>query len=158
MKKENQENCKQVLHLKINGRHYEWPRQYILGAEIRNLGNIPAEEEIYLKIKEPWVDEPISDETNVDLARPGIEHFFSKIKLPITIIVNGREKSWSEEKISYEQVVKLAFENYIENAITAYTVTYNKGPRQNPEGTMVKGDVIYVKNKMRFNVTATNKS
>ncbi|MDD5569659.1 MAG: multiubiquitin domain-containing protein [Bacteroidales bacterium] len=147
-----------ALKLIIDGKHYEWHQQYITGAEVRRLGNIPREDEIFLKIKEPWEDEPISDDTNVDLARPGIEHFFSKVKFPITIIVNGREKSWGEEKISYEQVVKLAFENYVENAATAYTVTYDKGPRQNPEGTMVKGDNVFVKNKMRFNVTATNQS
>jgi len=153
-----QKNEEHVLNLKINDKHYEWHQQYITGAEVRKLGDIPQEDEIFLKIKKPWEDELVTNETTVDLARPGIEHFFSKMKFPITIIVNGTQKQWNEEKISYEQVVKLAFPNDVENSRTAYTVTYDKGPKQNPEGTMIKGDVVYVKNKMRFNVTATNQS
>jgi hypothetical protein len=158
MEKKLHNNEEHVLNLKINDEHYEWRQQFITGAEIRKLGNISHEDEIFLKIKKPWEDELVTDETNVDLARPGIEQFFSKMKFPISIIVNGTPKDWSEEKISYEQVVKLAFDNYVENARTAYTVTYDKGPRQNPEGTMVKGDLVNVKNKMRFNVSATNQS
>ena len=153
-----QNNEKKALNLIINGKHYEWHQQYITGAEVRNLGSIPQEDEIFLAIKKPWEDELILDDLSVDLARPGIEHFFSKMKFPVTIIVNGRERQWNQEKISYEQVVKLAFDNYVDNPKTAYTVTYDKGPKQNHEGTMIKGEVVYVKNKMRFNVTATNQS
>ena len=159
MKKEKSENGseKHPLRLTVNDKNYDWSHQYITGAEIRNLANIPKEDEIFLAIKKPWEDESIEDDTNVDLARPGIEHFYSK-KAVITIIVNGREKPWLEEKISFEEVVKLAFENYIDSNTTVYTVTYKKGPPENPEGSMVKGDKVFVKNKMIFNVTATNKS
>jgi len=153
-----QNEKKSALNLIINGKHYEWLQQYITGAEVRELANIPQEDEIFLAIKKPWEDETILDDTKTDLARPGIEHFYSKMKFPITLIVNGRPKPWNEEKISYEQVVKLAFDNYVENGRTIYTVTYDKGPRQNHEGTMVKGDVVFVKNKMIFNVGATDKS
>jgi len=160
MKKEVQDkkDGKHVLHLIINGQKYDWTHQYITGAQIRKLGNIPNEDEIFLKIKEPWRDELIKDDTSVDLARPGLEHFFSKTKFPIVIFVNVKEKPWSKEKISYDEVVKLAYESYVDNGTTAYTVTYHKGPKQNPEGTMVKGDSVSVKNKMDFIVTATNKS
>ncbi len=151
-------NNYQTLHLTINGDRHEWSQQYITGAEIRKLGKIPNEDDIFLKIKDPWKDELISDTTEVDLARPGLEHFFSKLKFPITIIVNARAKEWEDEKISYEQVVRLAFDNYVENEATAFTVTYDRGPRQNQEGTMVKGDHVFVKNKMNFIVSLTNRS
>ena len=75
-----------------------------------------------------------------------------------TIVVNGREKQWCEKTITFQQVVALAFENYQDNLDTVYTVTYAKGPQQNPEGSMVKGTKVFVINKMVFNVTATNKS
>ncbi|MEP7375977.1 MAG: multiubiquitin domain-containing protein [Chitinophagaceae bacterium] len=65
-----------VLPLLIEGKEYKWPQQYITGAEIRKLGNIPPGSKILLAIKRPWEDEVIEDETKVDLARPGIEHFF----------------------------------------------------------------------------------
>lgn len=149
---------KKHLNFKINGKMFKFLEQYITGSEIKKMGSISSEDELYLAIKKPWEDELITNETTVDLARPGIEHFFSKIKLPLIIIVNGKEKSWNEESISFEQVVKLAFASYVDNGNTSYTVTYDRGPHQNPQGIMVKGDSVFVKHKMIFNVTATNKS
>ncbi len=149
------------LIFKINNENYSWPKQYITGAEVKELGNIPSGELLFLEIKKPWEDELIENHEEVNLARPGIERFYSKRQddhLPFIIYVNGREKPWNHRKISYEQVAKIAFPNYSENSQTVYTVTFTDGPGQNPEGSMVKGDVVFIKNKMKFNVTATNRS
>jgi Multiubiquitin len=155
---ERQENNNK-LSLTINGKEHGWHEQYITGLEIRKLGSIPADDEIFLKIKEPWKDEPILDQTKVDLARPGIEHFYSKESpKQIIIIVNGREKPWNEREITFQQVVILAFGSYEENQNRVYTVTFKGGPDRNPQGAMVKGDKVFVKNRMVFNVTATDKS
>jgi hypothetical protein len=154
-----EEHGQKVLPLTINDKRYEWYQEYITGAEIRKLGNIPIDDEIFLSIKKPWEDELIKDETKVNLARPEIEHFYSKEKNNnVTLIVNGRPKPWTEKKITFEQVVVLAFGTYDPNPAKVYTVTYDRGPSQNPEGSMVKGDVVFVKDKMIFNVTATDKS
>jgi len=75
---------------------------------------------------------------------------------PVVIIVNGREKEWSEKEISFKQIVELAFGVYEDNDQIVYTVTY-KGPG-NQEGTMVVGDIVKVKKGMIFNVTRTDKS
>jgi len=153
------EHDNHVLGLTINSKYYEWHQQYITGAEIRKLGNIPLDAEIFLAVKKPWVDEAIPNEKQVDLARPEIEHFYSKDKYhQIAIIVNGRPKSWIEKTISFEQVVVLAFGNYDSNPNKVYTVTYDRGPHENPEGSMVKGDKVVIKDKMIFNVTCTDKS
>lgn len=155
----NNEHGKHVLQLVINDCHFEWKQEYITGAEIRKLGNIPIEDEIFLAIRKPWEDEPILDDTKVNLARPEIEHFYSKDKhFKVMLNVNGREKPWTEKTITFEQVVMLAFGNYDSNPNKVYTVTFDRGPHQNPEGTMVKGDSAFVKNKMIFNATATDKS
>ncbi|WP_319231082.1 multiubiquitin domain-containing protein [Draconibacterium orientale] len=74
------------------------------------------------------------------------------------IIVNGREKEWNDKTISFEQVVILAFGTYQNNGRTAYTVTYTRGNNDKPQGSMVAGDTVKVKQKMIFNVTATDKS
>ena len=148
---------KNSLPLTINGKEYRWDKQYITGSEIKELGKIPADDELFLKIKEPWTDEKIEDKTEVDLARPGIEHFFSKEK-PVIIIVNGREKPWEKKEISFVEVVMLAFGPNAQNQMTVFTVTYKNGPEKNPQGSMSKGDSRFVKNKMIFNVTATDKS
>jgi hypothetical protein len=150
---------KPTLGLTINGKKFEWTHQYISGAEVRKLGNIPQEDLIFLSIKRPWEDEAILDDTKIDLARPEIEHFFSKERdQKIVIIVNGREKLWNDKVITFEQLVILAFGSYDNNPNKVYTVTYDRGPHENPEGSMVKGDEVLVKNKMIFNVTATDKS
>ncbi len=72
-----------------------------------------------------------------------------------TIIVNGRPKKWTEDDISFEQLVKLAFPDAQPNPNTAYTVTYKKGGDQ---GSLVAGGSVSVKPGMIFNVTATDKS
>lgn len=159
MDSQNKEKGKEVLPLTINGKKYEWQQEYITGAEIKKLGNINAEDEIILAIKKPWEDEPIPDDKQVNLARPEIEHFYSKDKdYNITLIVNGRPKNWTEKIITFEQVVILAFGAYEPNPDKVYTVTYDNGPHENDEGSMVRGEKVYVKNKMIFNVTATDKS
>lgn len=150
---------KQKLKYSIDGENFETDKQYIKGSQIRRQGNIPSDYQIFLDNKQPWDDDLIEDDEIVDLARPGKEKFYSKKEVTeFIIIVNGREKQWCEKTISFKQVVELAFGNYQENPNTVYTVTYAKGPHQNPEGSMVKGDKVFVTNKMVFNVTATNKS
>ena len=159
MDSQNKEQGKAVLQLTINGEKYGWQQEYITGADIRKLGSIPAEDEIFLAIKKPWEDEPIPDDKQVNLARPEIEHFYSKDKdYKITLIVNGRPKNWIEKTITFEQVVVLAFGTYDPNPDKVYTVTYDKGPHENPEGSMVRGEKVYAKDKMIFNVSATDKS
>ena len=149
---------KQALKYTIDGKEFETSKQYISGKEIRKQGRIPVGSLIFLSIKGPWEDELIKDETLVDLARPGIEHFFSKEeKIDIILIVNGRDKPWMKKQISFEEVVALAG-GFSESPQKAITVTYKGGPESNPAGIMDKGDIVNVKNKMIFNVSATDKS
>ena len=77
-------------------------------------------------------------------------------KKEVTIIVNGREKQYPKEEISFAEVVALAFANPSKD--TMYTVTYKKGQSNKPEGVLVEGQSVKVKDSMIFNVTATNKS
>lgn len=74
-----------------------------------------------------------------------------------TIVVNGREKTWNEKKISFNQVIELAFGEVSTNPNIVYTVTYKKG-EDKPEGSMVKGDTVRVKDEMIFYATRTDKS
>ncbi|WP_417355393.1 multiubiquitin domain-containing protein [Flavobacterium sp.] len=150
---------KKKLQFSINKKPYTWYKQFIRGIQIRELGNIPAEDDIFLDIKEGWQDDQILNDEIVDLARPGKERFFSKPRpTEITIIVNARPHIWKEMNISFEQLVVLAFGSYDNNPNRGYTVTYSRGWEPKPEGTMVKGSIVSVKNKMIFDVTATDKS
>lgn len=96
-----------VLHLFIEGKQYEWHQQYITGAEIRKLGKVPPDSKILLAIKRPWEDEIIEDDTKVDLARPGIEHFY--IRKPgedvmVDIFINDKKYEIKRGKYPVSQL------------------------------------------------------
>jgi len=76
----------------------------------------------------------------------------------IIIYLNGEEKEVKKEKISYEDVIILAFGHYEDNNTATYTVTYFKGNNHKPNGFLIKGQEVMVKKGMRINVTRTNRS
>ncbi len=95
--------------------------------------------------------------TAVDTPEQGTkpEHEAKKV----TIVINGRPKVVTKTKLTFEEVVSLAFDGSPptgENIV--FTVTYRRGPSPKPEGSMVPGDTVKVKDRMIFNVTATDKS
>lgn len=75
----------------------------------------------------------------------------------ITIIVNGREKTLDKGKISYNEVIELAFGTIEIGPEVVYTITYSKGNKDD-KGSMVSGDVVNLKQGMVFNVTRTDRS
>ncbi len=74
------------------------------------------------------------------------------------IIVNGEKKRFDEKKISFRQVVELAFGRDANTDKTYYTVTYKNGSDENPKGSMVAGQSVKVKRGMIFNITPTGQS
>jgi hypothetical protein len=75
-----------------------------------------------------------------------------------TIIVNGREKVVASKELTFDQVVALAYDNPPSGPNWVFTVTYRRGHGQKPEGSLVEGGTVKVKEGMIFNVTATDKS
>lgn len=88
------------------------------------------------------------------------EHFYSEKCEPrdITIIVNGEKKVVAATELSFDQAVDLAFNPRPVGPNIVFTITYHNGPKENPEGTLVQGGIVKIKDGMIFNVTATNKS
>lgn len=78
----------------------------------------------------------------------------------VTIIVNGRPKvvKDKDKMLSFREIVALAFDNPPTGDNIVFTITYRKGPRANPEGTLVEGGSVKIQDGMIFNVTATDKS
>lgn len=146
---------KKKLHYYINDVEYVSYKQWISGAELREQGRVPANMDIYLKVDEGWQDDFIEDDELVDLARPGKERFYTKVRECI-IYVNTKPFEWKKRTIGYEEVIKLVFGNL--NASTSYTITYSKGCLPKEDGFLVEGQIVDVKHKMQFDVTATTKS
>jgi hypothetical protein len=72
------------------------------------------------------------------------------------IVVNGRQREVSGQKITYSQLVQLAFPGDQASDIIEYTVAY-----ANPhgkDGTLVSGQDVHIKEGMIFNVKKTNRS
>lgn len=89
----------------------------------------------------------------------GLVNVESKKIKEVNIIVNGRDKIVEKKKITYEEVIVLAFGSYDSNPNIEYTVTYSKGDNPHkPKGILEKGESIMVKKGMIFNVTRTDKS
>lgn len=76
----------------------------------------------------------------------------------VIIIVNGEEKEVQKEKISYEEVIILAFGSYNDSQDVAYTIMYFSGNNEKPNGFLLKGQEVNVKKGMKFNVSKTNRS
>lgn len=76
----------------------------------------------------------------------------------VIIIVNGEEKEVQKEKISYEEVIILAFGSYNDSQDVAYTIMYFRGNNEKPNGFLLKGKEVNVKKGMKFNVSKTNRS
>ena len=74
-----------------------------------------------------------------------------------TIIVNSRPRTVEEERITYDEVVRLAFENPPTGDQIEITVAYRNGPR-GTQGFLTKGQSVKIIDDMVFNVKATDKS
>lgn len=147
------------LQFSVNGKLYSWPDQFIKGSEIRKIAGIDEDDKIYLDNDDPYIDKLIGNDDEVDLARPTVEHFYTiPVDFEVTIIVSGAPHKWNHQKISYKEVIILAYGSYNNSPTMVYTVGYEDGPKQNPDGSMSKDAIVYVKNKMIFHATATDKS
>ena len=86
------------------------------------------------------------------------DHFHTQKE--VTIVVNAQPKVWNETKINYDQITHLAFPAPPPpGVVITYTVEYEAGPHQNPEGSLTKDSKpVRIKNGMIFHVTETGRS
>lgn len=76
----------------------------------------------------------------------------------VTIIAEATPHEWPKEEIKYEEVVALEFPNYTPSSNITYSVGYERGQGNKPEGNMSPGDSIKVKEGMIFRVSETGQS
>lgn len=76
----------------------------------------------------------------------------------VTIIVNGTAKQVpKKDSLAFQEVVALA-DGLPVGPNIEYTITYRRGHGDKPEGSLVPGQDVKVKEGMIFNVTATDRS
>jgi hypothetical protein len=141
----------------LNDRSFDWGATHITGLTLKKLAGAGIED------MDVWPEVPgtagrrIGDQEFVDLAAPRVERFQTLTRI-YDIFVNTRAKQVKTPTLTFWQVVKLAYPDAVENSTTYYTVTYKHGPHSNPQGSMVAGETVHLKDGMRFNVTPTDKS
>jgi hypothetical protein len=124
------------------------------GKTLRGLLDIAQDAEL-LRDHEPPNDQPIGDDEKIEFADGPV--FISK-RRSVTIVVEAIQHDWLRSKISYEDVVTLFDPDYPQHPEINYSVTYKQGPAEKPEGILVPGGSVKVKNCMVFNVSPTGQS
>lgn len=81
-----------------------------------------------------------------------------KPKKTVTIIINGRSHELPKDEISFAEIVALAFDGATQGGNIVFTVTYTRGQGNKPEGILVEGETVKLKDGMIFNVTRTDRS
>ncbi|WP_298926079.1 multiubiquitin domain-containing protein [uncultured Ramlibacter sp.] len=80
-------------------------------------------------------------------------------KKTVTIYVEAKPHEWPKnESISFEQVVRLEVPGYTPQSNITYSVKWTKGNGNKPEGVLVPGASVKVKDGIRFTVSETGQS
>jgi hypothetical protein len=152
------ESQKHEVRIQIDQKPYESPNP-TTGEALYKLGHVQAGYDLFREVRGDKED-PIVENDSEPVHLRQDEHFHSGPAQPrkFTIIVNGQKKVVAAKTVTFDEIVKLAFPTPPQGANILYTVSYEDGPRVNPQGSMVEGQSVKVKNGMIFNVTATDKS
>lgn len=141
----------------LDERAFDWGAAHISGRTIKRLAGVPSETTDVLLDPVAGHDRVIEDKELVDLATPGTERFVTR-PIQITLKVNSRDRVVDHRVLTYWEVVKLAYPEAVHSDQIIYSIDYASGPRQNPNGSLVEGQSVLVKDGMKFYVTPTDKS
>jgi hypothetical protein len=154
------EHQEQMHHVRvhIDEKPYESPNP-TTGEALYKLGHVQPGYDLFREVRGDKED-PIVENDDEPIHLREEEHFHSGPAQPrkYKIIVNGQRKVVTTRIVSFNEIVKLAFPIPPDGANILYTVSYEDGPRINPQGSLKEGQSVVVKNWMIFNVTATDKS
>lgn len=143
----------------VDGLNMVWPQKAITGQSIKRLVGKDDEDIEVLLEREDQPEKVIGDDDQVRLSGDGVEKFKTRpAKVTITIIVEGTPHQWHKKKINYDEVVTLEMPGYAQHPEITYSVKFTNGPSNRPEGTLVKGESVRVKDGMIFNVSETGQS
>jgi Multiubiquitin len=157
---ENQPEIEQKheVRIHIDQKRYESPNP-TTGEALYKVGNVALGLELYREVSGDREDRSIPNgQETVHLKED--EHFHSGPAQgkEFRIFVNGQKKVVETKQLSFTQIVALAFNPVPTGENILFTISYENGPHTNPEGSLMEGGTVEVKNGMIFNVTATDKS
>lgn len=146
------------VRIHIDQKPYQSPNP-TTGEALYALSKVTSGLELYREVRGDKEDPPVlNDRETVHLKED--EHFHSgpPQKKEFTIIVNGKKKTFANRELSFDELVVMAFNPVPTGPNVLFTITYEGGPRENPEGMLLKGQKVKIKDGMIFNVKHTDKS
>lgn len=146
-----------TFRILVDDRSLDWGAGRITGATIKRLAGSKAHTHDVWQVLPAGVDHIVGDDEFIDLSALGVERFVIK-QISVRVIVNARPREVHKRELAYWDVVKLAFPEAVAAPNTVYSITYARGPHQNPEGSIVDGQQVRIKEGMTFYVTVTDKS
>ena len=148
-----------TFKLMLNDAQIEWGEPVMNGAVLYELAKLSTEEAVFLQVPGEK-DRLIDPRETIDLGEPGIERFITapKAAAAFEIIVNSRPKTVSDRKVTFEQVVQLAFPGQ-HDANVVFSMTFRHADSKPHTGELGKGGYVKVKPKGTiFNVGRTVQS
>lgn len=146
------------IHIQIDARAVKVPPP-VTGQDLYRLANAPPDMVLYREIDGAEPDQLVANTLDsISLRDQERFHIGEPPQRGYVIVVNARKKNVEHGKLSFVQVVSLAFDPVPDGPYWVFTVSYRDGPPRNPEGSMVEGGFVRIKNGMIFNVTATDRS
>lgn len=152
---QNEKDHKHDVRIHIDQEPYRSPNP-TTGEALYKLGDVSHGNELYREVDGDREDEEIPNTADTIHLKQD-EHFHSGPK-EITIFVNTRKREVKAKKLTFNQVVALAFDPVPTGPNIMFTITYRNGPRKNPEGELLEGQKVRIKDRMIFDVTPTDKS
>jgi len=148
--------------IQIDETTYQMDGPSITGRTILDLAKKDVETHFVTQIIVGGDDIVVQPDEKIDISAPGKERFtiVAKPEKHCQVIVNTHHHDWNARKISFEQVVSWAFPDWRQDDpnTTEYTVTYDCGVPEKPEGSLVAGASVKVRCGMVFDVDRTNRS
>lgn len=156
---EHEAEHRKEVRIHIDRRPHESPNP-TTGDSLYALGKVQDHHHLYREVQHGDEEDQVVPRGQEVIHLIEDEHFYSAEdhKKGIKIIVNAREKTVHRHRLSYEQIVKLAYQTPPSENTIGYTVTFYKGHEHHHEGHLESGENVRVHNGMIFNVTPINRS
>lgn len=145
---------KGLARIHIDRQPYESPNP-TTGEALYALGGIEGHVELFREVDGGDEDELVRRGDDHIRLKPD-EHFYSQ--KVFNIIVNTEKKEVLKPRLTFDELVILGLGSIPTGENIKITVDYGMGPKANPQGSLQPDESVRLKNKMVFDVSATDRS
>ncbi|MEQ1808446.1 MAG: multiubiquitin domain-containing protein, partial [Terricaulis sp.] len=145
-----------TFKLTLNESALLWGAPAMNGSVLYALADKSPDDGVFLRVP-GGADRLIERDEVIDLTAPGVERFVTA-PLRYEIIVNARPHVVVGRRVTFEQVVELAFPGSQSEPNTSFSMTYRRSASTPHAGELAAGGSVHVQNGTIFNVTKTVQS